>query len=97
MEAKNYAAAAHLIRQKNPFGEVCGLLWAAETTCQRDCYQRDFAKTLVQLADLQRWVYTRAGNVGQIQMKRPAKSRNVATKAILRYLDPGASKAEGAG
>ena len=43
MEAKNYAGAARLIREKNPFGEVCGLLCAADRLCQKDCYRRDFA------------------------------------------------------
>jgi len=43
LEAKNYAGAARLIREKNPFGEVCGLLCAADRLCQKDCYRRDFA------------------------------------------------------
>ena len=38
MEAKNYAGAARLIREKNPFGEVCGITCAADRFCQRDCY-----------------------------------------------------------
>jgi prolycopene isomerase len=64
MEAKNYAGAARLIREKNPFGEVCGLVCAANQLCQRDCYRREFAGVPVRIADLQRWVCAEAGEAG---------------------------------
>jgi NADPH-dependent glutamate synthase beta subunit-like oxidoreductase len=64
MEARNYTGAARLIREKNPFGEVCGMLCAAERLCQRDCYRRRFAGRPVRIADLQRWVCAEAGAEG---------------------------------
>lgn len=67
MEAKNYTGAARLIREKNPFGEVCGVLCAANHLCQRDCYRRDFAGEPVRIAELQRWVCAEAGENGWLK------------------------------
>jgi len=35
MEARNYSGAARLIREKNPFGEVCGITCAADSLYRR--------------------------------------------------------------
>lgn len=78
MEAKNYSGAARLIREKNPFGEVCGLLCTAGQLCQRDCYRRDFAGASVRIAELQRWVCAEAGEDGWIKFGQPATGPKVA-------------------
>ncbi len=67
MEAKNYAGAARLIREKNPFGEVCGLVCPANQLCQKDCYRRDFAGLPVRIAELQRWVCAEVGEDGWLK------------------------------
>jgi hypothetical protein len=78
MEAGNYTGAARLIRAKNPFGEVCGLLCATELTCQRDCYRRDFTGKPVRIAELQRWVCSEAGDSGWLKIDSPASGPKVA-------------------
>lgn len=78
MEAKNYDGAARLIREKNPFGEVCGLLCPANRLCQRECYRRDFTDKPVRIADLQRWVCAKAGEEGWIKFDRPKSGPRVA-------------------
>lgn len=70
MEAKNYVGAARLIREKNPFGEVCGVLCAADRLCQRNCYRRDFAGKPVRIAELQRWVCAEAGEKGWLELEK---------------------------
>ena len=78
MEAGNYAGAARLIREKNPFGEVCGLLCEADRLCQRDCYRRDFSDQPVRIAELQRWVCAVAGEAGWLKFNPPASGPKVA-------------------
>jgi prolycopene isomerase len=78
MEAKNYTGAARLIREKNPFGEVCGLVCTPGRTCQKDCYRRDFAGASVRIAELQQWVCAKAGNEGWIRSDGPALGPDIA-------------------
>jgi prolycopene isomerase len=70
METKNYIGATRLIREKNPFGEVCGVTCAADAFCQRDCYRREFAGKPVRIAELQRWVCAETGEDGWIKPER---------------------------
>ncbi len=78
MEAKNYAGAARLIREKNPFGEVCGWTCNAGQLCQRACYRRDFTGKPVRIAELQRWVCASAGEKGWIKLNLPPSGSKVA-------------------
>jgi prolycopene isomerase len=78
MEAKNYPGAARLIREMNPFGEVCGLTCTAGRLCQRDCYRRDFTGAPVRIAELQRWVCAKAGKDGWVKYAQPASGPKVA-------------------
>jgi Dihydroprymidine dehydrogenase domain II, 4Fe-4S cluster/NAD(P)-binding Rossmann-like domain len=78
MEAKNYRGAARLIREKNPFGEVCGLVCTPGRTCQKDCYRRDFTDLPVRIAELQRWVCADAGEHGWIKVDPPTLGVEVA-------------------
>jgi len=64
MEAKNYAGAARLIREKLPFGETCGLTCAADRLCQQNCYRREFTGKPVNIAELQQWVCKESGDEG---------------------------------
>lgn len=78
IEAKNYVGAARLIREKNPFGETCGLLCAAEKTCQKDCYRREFSGKAVRIAALQAWVCKQAGEEGWFDPGAVANAHEVA-------------------
>jgi prolycopene isomerase len=78
MEVKNYAGAARLIREKNPFGEVCGGTCAAGQLCQRACYRRDFTSKPVRIAELQRWVCAAAGEKGWLKLNLPPSGSKVA-------------------
>jgi len=78
MEAKNYTGAARLIREKNPFGEICGLLCTPNRTCQKDCYRKEFATLPVRIAELQQWVCVEAGNEGWIKFNQQPSGPKVA-------------------
>lgn len=78
MEVKNYAGAARLIREKNPFGETCGLTCAADRLCQQNCYSRGFTGKPVNIAELQRWVCEEAGNEGWPKNDTPQVRHEVA-------------------
>ena len=78
MEAKNYAGAARLIREKIPFGEVCGWTCSAGQLCQRACYRRDFTSKPVRIAELQRWVCTVAGEEGWLKLNLSPSGSKVA-------------------
>ncbi len=78
MEAGNFTGAARLIREKNPFGEVCGLLCDADRLCQRDCSRLTFAGQPVRIAGLQHWVCVEAGESGWIKPDCPANGPQVA-------------------
>jgi prolycopene isomerase len=78
MEVRNYAGAARLIREKNPFGEVCGITCTADHFCQRDCSRRKFAGKPVRIAELQRWVCAEAGEEGWIKPDHSSSGPKVA-------------------
>jgi len=78
MEARNYSGAARLIREKNPFGELCGITCAADRLCQQYCTRREFAGKPVQIAELQRWVCAEAGEEGWIKSDKPHGGPKVA-------------------
>ena len=54
MEAQNYAGAARLLRQRNPFSEVCGYACPVDELCQRRCHRRTYAGDAVRIAELER-------------------------------------------
>jgi prolycopene isomerase len=64
MEAQNYAGAARLLRQRNPFAEVCGFTCGPDAGCQSVCFRRSFAGRPVRVDELQRWVCRTAGAEG---------------------------------
>jgi glutamate synthase (NADPH/NADH) small chain len=78
MEAQNYEGASRVIRERNPFGEVCGLLCAADQLCQRRCYRREFTGKPVRIAELQRWVCAQAGEKGWPRTQQAANGAKVA-------------------
>jgi prolycopene isomerase len=78
MEAQNYEGASRVIRERNPFGEVCGLLCAADQLCQRRCYRREFTGQPVRIAELQRWVCAQAGEKGWPGSQRTATGAKIA-------------------
>jgi len=67
MEAQNYIGAARLLRERNPFAEVCGHTCAADPPCEANCYRKSFARTSVRIAALQRWACEAAGDAGWLQ------------------------------
>jgi NADPH-dependent glutamate synthase beta subunit-like oxidoreductase len=78
IEARNYAGAARVIREQNPFGEVCGLLCTPNRTCQKDCNRRDFTDLPVRIAELQQWVCAEAGQAGWLRMGAGSNGQRVA-------------------
>lgn len=80
MEARNYIGAARLLRERNPFAEVCGYVCAADDLCQKRCYRKSFAGTAVRIAELERWVCETAGRAGWL---RPSLVENPQRVAVI--------------
>ncbi|MBN2392370.1 MAG: FAD-dependent oxidoreductase [Anaerolineae bacterium] len=80
MEARNYTGAARLLRERNPFAEVCGYTCAADDLCQKHCYRKSFAGAPVRIAELERWVCEAAGRAGWL---RPGSVENVQRIAVI--------------
>lgn len=78
MEAGNYAGAARLIREQNPFGEVCGWTCDAEHLCQQSCIRKTFSGQSVRIAELQRWVCNVAGEEGWLKSPHKLGGKRVA-------------------
>lgn len=78
MEAGNYEGAARLIREQNPFGEVCGWTCDAENQCQQNCIRKTFSVQSVRIAELQRWVCNVAGEKGWLKSPHKPGGKRVA-------------------
>jgi prolycopene isomerase len=78
MEAGNYEGAARLIREQNPFGEVCGWTCDAENQCQQNCIRKSFSGRSVRIAELQRWVCNVAGEEGWLKSQHNPGGKRVA-------------------
>ncbi|MEJ5310927.1 MAG: NAD(P)-binding protein [Anaerolineae bacterium] len=80
MEARNYIGAARLLRERNPFAEVCGYVCAADDLCQKRCYRKSFTGAPVRIAELERWVCETAGRAGWL---RPGLGENPQRVAVI--------------
>jgi NADPH-dependent glutamate synthase beta subunit-like oxidoreductase len=56
VEAGNFQGAARVLREVNPFSEVCGVICPAERFCEKNCSRLDFDDKAVRIKDLHRWV-----------------------------------------
>lgn len=79
MEAGNYPGAARELRQRTPFGGLCGAVCPAERLCERVCYRRSFTGQPVRIAELLRWVSQSTGELGWL---RPDPAR-AGRKAVV--------------
>jgi len=64
IEAGNFTAAARLIRETNPFPEICSLLCPSEQLCEKACIRTKYASEPVQIRELHKWVAKYAGKEG---------------------------------
>ena len=64
IEAGNYAGAARLVRETNPFHEICGYLCPSEQLCEKACIRNKYASEPVQIRELLKWVAKYAGKGG---------------------------------
>jgi hypothetical protein len=64
IEARNYSGAARLVRETNPFAEVCGHVCDAGALCEKLCIRTEFAPAPVRVRELHRWVAEHAGSGG---------------------------------
>jgi len=64
VEAGNYAAAARLIRETNPFPEICNILCSSEKLCEKACIRKKYSSEPVQIRELFKWVAQYAGKDG---------------------------------
>jgi carotene isomerase len=56
VEVGNFEGAARVLREVNPFSEVCGAVCPAERFCEKNCSRLDFDEKPVRIRDLHRWV-----------------------------------------
>lgn len=80
MEARNYVGAARVLRERNPFAEVCGYVCAADNLCQKRCYRKSFTGAPVRIAELERWVCEATGPAGWL---RPSLAENPQRIAVM--------------
>jgi len=80
MEAGNFTGAARLIREQNPFGEVCGFACGDHPACQIHCVRRSFAGKTVRIAELERKVCGYAGGDGWLPV--PVQNNGKKTAVI---------------
>jgi phytoene dehydrogenase-like protein len=64
IEAGNYVAAARLIRETNPFPEICSILCPSEQLCEKACIRTKHAAEPVQIRELHKWVAQYVGKEG---------------------------------
>ena len=65
IEAKNYTGAAKLIRETNPFPEICGLLCNSGELCERECIRNEYGVP-VKIRELIQWVAKHTGRHGWV-------------------------------
>ncbi len=56
IESGNFVGAARVLREVNPFSEVCGVLCPAERFCEKACNRLDFSDRPVRIRELHGWV-----------------------------------------
>jgi len=56
IESGNFAGAARVLREVNPFSEVCGVVCPAERFCEKACNRLDFDSRSVRIRELHGWV-----------------------------------------
>ncbi len=56
IESGNFIGAARVLREVNPFSEVCGAACPAERFCENECSRLDFDKRPVRIRELHGWV-----------------------------------------
>lgn len=78
IEAKNYTGAARELRQRNPFGSLCGVVCPADNLCERHCYRRSFTGQPVRIADVLCWVSQSTGEAGWMGPEEGQKHRRAA-------------------
>lgn len=64
IEAGNFTGAARLIRETNPFAEVCGYVCDAKSLCEKKCVRTSFAPAPVRIKELEKWVSEHSGKEG---------------------------------
>lgn len=80
IEAQNYTGAARELRQRDPFGSLCGTACPATKLCERRCYRRSFTGEPVRISEILRWVSAAAGTTGWLW---PEQARSGGRAAIL--------------
>jgi hypothetical protein len=71
IEAGNINAAAQLIRDTNPFAEICGYICPSEKLCEKVCIRSSFAGKPVKIRELEKWVAQTARSDGWAKQENP--------------------------
>jgi phytoene dehydrogenase-like protein len=56
IESGNFNGAARVLREVNPFSEICGYICPAERFCEKECSRLDFSDRPVRIRELHGWV-----------------------------------------
>ena len=78
IESGNHAGAARLIRESNPFAELCGEACPAARLCESRCDRKRWSNGPVRIADLQAWTCREAGVDGWPLEAAPRQEARVA-------------------
>jgi prolycopene isomerase len=75
IEARNYLGAARLVRETNPFAEICGYVCSAP--CESVCKRLSYDTAPVQIRELHRWIAEYIGKDEDSQPVRHIKGKSV--------------------
>ncbi len=62
IEAGNFSGAARVLREVNPFSEICGYICPSEKFCERKCNRLEFDNRPVPIRELHKWVCGHVSN-----------------------------------
>jgi len=79
IEAGNFVGAARVLRDVNPFSEVCGILCPSERFCEKKCNRHEFSDSPVRIRELHGWVCGRvSGFEGWDRYTAPPNGKRIA-------------------
>jgi NADPH-dependent glutamate synthase beta subunit-like oxidoreductase len=79
IEAGNLIGAARVLRDVNPFSEVCGHICPSDRFCERKCNRHEFSDSPVRIRELHGWVCGRvSGSEGWDRCLAPPTGKRVA-------------------
>jgi prolycopene isomerase len=78
IESGNFKGAAKLIREINPFAEICGTICPADHLCEKYCIRLTFSSKPVRIKELEQWVGQTTGKEGWTVVEESPSGKKIA-------------------